>query len=128
MTTAASRSPGSAPRTCERARIPPADPTSATTSIGGETEGLSAVGTVMVEQKPPDHERVTLRFLDHAIVPFRPFGRSHAAESVGNAPGKVGTLLERAQRCSEHTLDRPVMLDGERVRAERVPDPAAKAQ
>src|SRR4051812_2410619 len=108
--------------------MPPADATRATTSTGGPRVGLSTVRPVIVEQQPPDHERVTLRFLDQAIVSLGPPVRSGAPEPAADSARQVGALVQRAKRGSERGFNCLVLPGQKRVGAVGVADPAAEAQ
>src|SRR5262249_25956840 len=109
-------------------RNPPAEPTSATTWLAAGATCRSTVGVVTVQKHPADDERITLRFLDDAIVPLRPGLRPERVQAQPDAFRKIGALVEGAERGGERGVERLRLLGEQRLRAERVADPAAEAK
>src|SRR5581483_1005708 len=100
MTTAASRSTGSCSRTLSVARMPPADPTMATTSTGGaSTDGIA------LQQHRSDRAGLLERFLGEAVETAGGELRAGAARTVGNPAAQLRALEQRTQRHPERRLE-----------------------
>src|SRR5436190_6951620 len=121
--TQASRSAGSAPRRTWIARMPPAEPTTATTWIGRR----SAVGARAVPGKhAANRVRLLPRFAGELLEPGLAALGTRAPHAPGEPLGELRAFLQGAQRRPEGHLDRLALRLHRSFRGVGVTDPAAE--
>src|SRR5262249_28534055 len=122
--TQASRSPGSAPRTTWIARMPPAEPTTATTWIARR----SNVRAIRPREEAADRLRLPAGLLGDGLeAPATALG-SGASEPLGEPVTQLRALVQRAQRRPERRLDRLRLVDDHSVGGVCMAHPAAEPE